>query len=113
MANTYTTIIDSMYTVSVPTPDYVVNVLFTVMGVDPTGAYKASIGGNVQFANTADQPSFIPYDELTQDEVLGWINAATDNLFNYYANIDGQINAMINPPVVPVITPLPWPEPTA
>jgi hypothetical protein len=108
MANTYTTTINTMYTVSVPTPDYVVNVLFTVTGVDPTGVYTASIGGNVQFANTADQPSFIPYDELTEEEVMGWINAATDNLFNYYANIDGQINAMINPPIVPVITPLPW-----
>jgi len=39
---------------------------------------------------------------------LGWINEATDNQANYYANIDGQIASIINPPVSPQNTPLPW-----
>jgi len=102
---TYTTTINAMYTVSTPDPDYVVNVLFTVTGVD--GQNTASIGGNCQF--TSDQESvFIPYDQLTEEIVLGWINSATDNQANYYANIDGQIQSMVNPPVSPQNTALPW-----
>ena len=102
---TYTTTINAMYTVSTPDPDYVVNVLFTVTGTD--GENTASIGGNCQF--TSDQESvFIPYDQLTEEIVLGWINAATDNQANYYANIDGQIQSMVNPPVSPQNTALPW-----
>ena len=105
MTTTYTTTINRMYTVNTPDPDYVVNVLFTVSGTD--GTYSANIDGNVQF--TSDQEDvFIPYDQLTQDIVLGWINKETDNLANYYANIDGQIASMITPPVSPSNTPLPW-----
>ena len=95
-----------MYTVNAPTPDYVVTVIFETIGTD--GTYSASIGGSIQLEAKADQPNFIPYAELTQEEVIGWINEQTDNQANYYANIDGQINSLINPPVVPQNTPLPW-----
>jgi hypothetical protein len=105
MATTYTTTINSMYTLNTPDPDYVVNVLFTVTGTD--GTNTASIDGNCQF--TSDQEAvFIPYDELTEEIVIGWINANTDNQANYYANIDGQIESIVNPPVSPQNTPLPW-----
>ena len=101
----YTTTITSMYTVNTPNPDYVVNVLFTVSGTD--GTHTASIDGNIQF--TSEQEStFIPYADLTETIVLGWINEATNNQANYYANIDGQIASMVNPPVSPSNTPLPW-----
>ena len=102
---TYTTTITSMYTVSNPDPDYVINVLFTVTGVD--GENTASIDGNCQF--TSDQESvFIPYADLTEEIVIGWINESTDNQANYYANIDGQIASIITPPVSPQNTELPW-----
>ena len=104
MANTYTTTINAMYTI--PNPQgYVVNVLFTVSGTD--GTHTASIDGNCQYQYTEGQ-EIVPYAQLTQAEVLGWINGSTDNQANYYANIDGQINSMINPPVSPSNTPLPW-----
>jgi len=102
---TYTTTINSMYTVPNPT-GYVVNVLFTVSGTD--GQNTAEIDGNISFTPEADQPNYVPYDQLTETEVLGWINEATDNQVNYYANIDGQISSMVNPPVSPSNTPLPW-----
>ena len=95
-----------MYTVSTPTPDYVVMVIFETIGTD--GTYTASIGGSIQLEAKADQTNFIPYDQLTEEIVIGWINDQTQNQANYYANIDGQINSLINPPVVPVNTPLPW-----
>jgi hypothetical protein len=106
MSNQYTTTIKAMYTVPNPT-GYVVNVLFEVSGTDVQG-HTASIDGNIQFTPEQNEQGFIPYEQLTQAEVLEWINAATDNQANYYANIDGQINSMVNPPVSPSSQPLPW-----
>ena len=102
---TYTTTITAMYTVPNPT-GYVINVIFNVSGTD--GTYTAEIGGNIQFTPEQNQPDFVPYDQLTQDEIIGWINTATNNQENYYANIQGQINSMITPPVSPTSQPLPW-----
>jgi len=106
MTTQYSTTINSMYTLNTPNPDYVVNVLFTVSGTD--GTHTASIDGNIQFAQEAKESGFIPYANLTEAIVLGWINEATDNQANYYANIDGQIASIVNPPVSPQNTPLPW-----
>ena len=102
---TYTTTITAMYTVPNPT-GYVVNVLFTVNGTD--GTYTAKIDGNINFAPEQDQVDFIPYANLTEAIVMGWINTATNNQENYYANVQGQINSMITPPVSPTSQPLPW-----
>jgi len=102
---TYTTTITQMYTVPNPT-GYVVNVQFNVSGTD--GTYTANIDGNIQFTPEQGETGFVPYDQLTQDEVIGWINTATNNQENYYANVQGQINSMITPPVSPSSQPLPW-----
>ena len=105
MATTYTTTINQMYTLNSPEQGFVVNVLFTVSGTD--GTYTESIDDNIQFTDQVET-DFIPYDQLTESEVIGWINASTNNQENYYANIDGQINSMVNPPVSPEAQPLPW-----
>mgnify|MGYP003657130999 FL=1 len=105
MATTYTTTINSMYTLNSPEQGFVVNVLFTVSGTD--GTNTASIDGNIQFTDQVES-DYVPYDQLTESEVIGWINASTNNQENYYANIDGQIASMINPPVSPEAQPLPW-----
>lgn len=102
---TFTTTINQMYTVPNPT-GYVVNVLFNVSGTD--GTYTANIDGNINFAPEQDQVDFIPYANLTEAIVMGWINTATNNQENYYANVQGQINSMITPPVSPSSQPLPW-----
>jgi len=106
MSNQYTTTIKSMYTVPNPT-GYVVNVLFEVSGTDGQG-HTASIDGNIQFKPEQTENDFIPYANLTQEIVLGWINSATDNQANYHANIDGQIASMVTPPVSPSAQALPW-----
>ena len=106
---TYTTTINSMYTLNSPEQGFVVNVLFKVVGTDDsTPPNTASIDGNINFTPEQNQPDYVPYDQLTQAEVLQWINTATDNQINYYANIDGQIQSMITPPVSPASQPLPW-----
>ena len=100
----FTTTITSMYTLDTPDPGYVVNCLWQVTGVD--GEYTASIQGNTQF-NSADQEgAFIPYDQLTQAQVLSWIPA--NQIESAQACVQGQIDSMINPPVSPQNTPLPW-----
>ena len=94
-----------MFTITNP-QGYVVNVIFNVSGTD--GTYSTSLEGNITFNPEQDEVGFVPYEQLTQDEVIGWINIATNNLENYYASINGQINALANPPVPPANTPLPW-----
>ena len=107
MATTYTWSINSMYTLQQPDPNYVVNVLWTLTGTD--GQYTASIEGNTVFSSN-QSGTFIPYDQLTQDTVIGWVQASLgeQGIANYQANVQGQIDSMITPPVSPTNTPLPW-----
>ena len=101
---TFTTTVNAMYTSQQPDPNSVVNVMWTVTGVD--GANTASIDGNTQF-NSADQEgAFIPYDQLTQAIVIGWIPQS--QIDSAQSCVQGQIDSMINPPVSPENTPLPW-----
>ena len=101
---TFTTRITAMYTIQQPSPDYVVNCLWEVTGVD--GTYTASIGGNTQF-NSADQEgAFIPYDQLTEATVIGWIPESA--ITSAQSCVQGQIDSMITPPVSPEAQPLPW-----
>jgi hypothetical protein len=101
---TFTTTITGMYTVQQPDPNYVVNVLWEVTGVD--GTYTASIGGNTVFDSSQAPESFIPYDQLTETIVVGWVPA--DQIASAQACVQGQIDSMITPPVSPQNTPLPW-----
>lgn len=100
---TFTTTINSMYTLDTPDPGFVVNVLWTVTGVD--GQYTAEIGGNSQFT-MQEGPTFIPYDQLTPEIVIGWI--PPEQIASAQACVQGQIDSMITPPVSPQNTPLPW-----
>ena len=101
---TFTTTITSMYTLQQPDPDYVVNAIWLVTGVD--GEYTASIGGNTTF-NSADQTGPVtPYANLTQAQVIGWIPESA--IASAQACVQGQIDSMITPPVSPANTALPW-----
>lgn len=37
------------------------------------GVQSAFYGGQTRYENNPDQPGFIPYDQLTQEIVLGWV----------------------------------------
>lgn len=106
---TFTTTINAMYTLQQPDPNYVVNVLWTVTGVD--GSNTASIDGNTQFNSADQQGTFVPYDQLTEAIVTGWIPA--NQIESAQACVQGQIDSMITPPVSPENTPLPWAAPQA
>jgi hypothetical protein len=100
---TFTTTITAMYTLQQPDPNYVVNAIWQVTGVD--GSNTASIGGNTQFDSQQATP-FIPYDQLTEAVVIGWIPESA--ITSAQACVQGQIDSMITPPVSPANTPLPW-----
>jgi hypothetical protein len=102
---TFTTTITSLYTLQQPDPEYVVNAIWQVTGVD--GEYTATIQGNTQFSSQQATP-FIPYDQLTEAVVIGWIPAS--DIESSQQCVQGQINSLITPPVSPENTPLPWAE---
>ena len=107
MATTYSWTIENLYTLQQPDPNYVVNVLWTLTGVD--GTTIASIKGNTMF-DSNQSSTFIPYDQLTEALVIGWVQAALgeQGIANFEANVQGQINSILTPPVSPENTPLPW-----
>lgn len=104
----YTWTIDAMYVVQNPEPNYVVTVLWTLSGTD--GEYTANIQGNTELAVNQEQTDYIPYADLTEEIVIGWVQNALGptGIYNYEQNIVGQIDSMINPPVSPEQAPLPW-----
>jgi len=108
---TYTWAVTALYTETVAgEQDYVVIANYSVVGVD--GEYTASLSNIARFSTESVSP-FIPYAELTEEIVIGWIQdeLGVDGVANLEACIQGQIDSQINPPVVPVNTPLPWSTP--
>ncbi len=68
------------------------------------GTYSAVSTGCTEFAPPTD--SFTPYEDLTQDQVLGWCYANGVDQAAIEANVSLQIENQINPPVI--APPLPW-----
>jgi len=101
---TFTTRITAMYTLQQPDPNYVVNALWRVTGVD--GAYSIYIDGNTTFNSADQQGAVVPYADLTEAIVIGWIPES--DIQNAQACVQGQIDSMITPPVSPANTALPW-----
>lgn len=104
---TFTWKVLSLYTETIAgEQNYVVIANYEVVGVD--GQYTSSINDSARFS-TANVDSFIPYADLTNSIVIGWIQAllGVDGVANYEASIQGQIDSQINPPVTPQDTPLP------
>jgi hypothetical protein len=108
---TYTWAVTALYTQTIGTEqDYVVIANYEVVGTDET--YSASLSNIARFSTESVTP-FIPYEDLTEEIVIGWIqqDLGVDGVANLEACIQGQIDSQINPPVVPVNTPLPWVTP--
>jgi hypothetical protein len=108
----YTWAVTALYTETIDgKEDYVVTALYETIGVD--GEYSASLSNSAQFS-TADVTDFIPYEDLTEEIVITWIKETLgeNGIISIEACIQGQIDSQINPPQVPVNTPLPWETPT-
>jgi len=66
--------------------------------------YSGTCYGSCSFAPPSG--SFTPYEDLTQEQVLGWCYANGVDQAGIEANVTAQIENQINPPVVTL--PLPW-----
>ena len=82
--------------------DVVITADWRCNGTD--GTYSGTCYGSASFAPPTD--SFTPYEDLTQDQVLGWCFASGVDQAAIEANVTAQINDQINPPVI--APPLPW-----
>lgn len=109
MAINYNWVISSMDEYP-KTPDNLTDVVFTVH-------YRrnatSEVDGKTYFADTystvslpAPSPEdFTPYEDLTEETVIGWLEAAL-NVEAIDASLAQQIENQINPPIVSL--PLPW-----
>ena len=67
-------------------------------------SFSGTCYGSTSFAPPSE--NFTPYDQLTQDQVLGWCYANGVDKTSIEANVTQQINDQINPPII--APPLPW-----
>ena len=114
MATTFSWSIDRMSTFQEPQPNYVAEVCWSLMGVNSIGTgenqtYQAIIGGRTTLVST--ESTFIPYDQLTEEIVIGWLHntLGVDGVNSAKAQIQSTLDKNMNPPsTVPLDTPLPW-----
>ena len=106
MTTTYVWTVTALSTMPTPTPDYVVMAQYSVTGTDGTNTVVT--GGVSQFSVNPKQTDFVPYADLTEAIVLSWIQSEPNLVVNIQANLDGQIESIVYPPVSPKNTPLPW-----
>jgi hypothetical protein len=79
---------------------FITTVHYTVNAVD--GEYNASTYGTVGY--TQEDKSYVPYADLTQDEVIGWVQNSLGK-DTVEAGLTAQIEAQKNPVQE---TGLPW-----
>ena len=86
--------------------DVVFSAAWRVNGTD--GTYNATVYGSQSVAPYTEGAPFIPYADLTQAEVIGWVQdmMGSEQVAAINANIEQQIENQVNPPVV--TPPLPW-----
>jgi hypothetical protein len=109
--NQYVWKITSMYTLPAPPApieNCAVLAKYTVTAIsDHVPPITASIDNSVQFS-IPTEGQLTPYADLTEEQVLSWIQSEPNLIINTQANLDGQIESQILPPVTPSETPLPW-----
>ena len=90
--------------------NFVVLIQYTVTATNnKNSSITASINNMIQFETSQDEnQDLTPYNQLTEEMVLSWIQTDLNLVINLQANLDGQIESQINPPIVPETTPLPW-----
>jgi len=107
MATTYTWAVVQMdaYPEADGDTDVVFNVHWTLTGEE--AGFSGSVYGAQAVSVDPDAP-FTPYVDLTEAQVIGWVQAAmgAEVVAGYEANVDQQINDQVAPPVV--TPPLPW-----
>jgi hypothetical protein len=97
--------------------DLVVGTRWKVTGTDEDGIEGSFDGATPLDIPDADEVGYIPYAELTEEIVLGWIKShvsGSNSATNYWDHINGRIEAQIDEKkwtrVEVFETDLPWSE---
>ena len=83
--------------------DVVYNVHWIVTGtsdqLDPEGVAYSATSIGTQTLDTSQITNFIPFDQLTNDEVVAWTKAAmgAEQVTSIEASIQSQIDSLITP----------------
>ncbi len=111
----YTWTATDLYTIDTDTQtNYVVNVTYDIKVNETVNAvdYETSLTNMTEFevVEGGETGTFIPFDNLTNSIVVGWIQAqlGATNVTNLEATLDGMLDNMITPPDVPCKKDLPW-----
>ena len=111
MAVTYTWAITELALTTVGSlQDYVVQSRWTCTGTDESGD-TGMFSGATPFAPDPSQPDYTPYDQLTEAQVLGWIQAVV--VGSYWEHVQEKIAEQIalkKDPVTPT-NQFPWSPP--
>jgi hypothetical protein len=90
--------------------DVVFSVAWRVNGVDDTSGTPlyATVYGTQSLSPYDAKNPFTPYADLTQAQVVGWVQDAmgAEQVAEINANIEQQIESQVNPTVINL--PLPW-----
>ena len=63
-----------------------------------TGAQGAYYGGQTTYTNDPTEPGFIPYDQLTEAQVLGWVYTSLgDQKAKIEATLTAKVEKQLNP----------------
>ena len=102
----YTWTVNQMFTLNTPDPGFVVRAFWTFTGSD--SGVSASLSGVSEFTQPGDP--FTPYDQLTQDQVIGWVQASLgpQEIAGMETSINANIQSQLSPPPIPEPQPLPW-----
>lgn len=86
--------------------DVVISASYRVTGVD--GKFVAVFSSSQNFTYTGGD--FTPYEDLTEAQVVGWVQDALgeSGVNSINANLEAQIENQKNPPLTPESLPLPW-----
>lgn len=87
--------------------DYVVNVHWRYGATYET--YFTDMYGSQSYSEVVG-PDFIPYPDLTESEVIGWLEGSLD-VQMMQDQLAKTIENMVNPPII--VLPLPWVSPNS
>ena len=112
MAITYTWSVTELNTVNTPEePSVVIKTKWRKTGTDEKGNSGFFMGCTTFDAASVAPGAFVPFDQLTEEIIIGWIQAVV--VGDYEIHVNEQIDAAIAKDAVEE-PPLPWlpPEPT-
>ena len=88
----------------------VVQTYWKLTGINSDGL-KGTFSGATPFTSTTmpEGSTFVPFEELTEETVIGWIHGIVESNPGYHQHIDSQIQKQIADAITPVTeASLPW-----